>query len=76
MLHVLAISNSADNQNIEGHVKNLKLSFMPNVYKVNDRGAEGKIIFSKISEEKPYPSLTVGIFKENKRTQLQSDHEI
>ena len=50
LLHVLAISNSADNQNIEGHVKNLKLSFMPNVYKVNDRGAEGKIIFSKISD--------------------------
>lgn len=75
MLHVLAVLNSAD-RNIEVHVKNLKLSFMLNVYKVNDCGAEGKIIFSKISEEEPYPSLTVGIFKENKGTHLQSDREI
>ena len=36
--------------NIEVHVKNLKLSFMLNVYKVNDCGTEGKIIFSKISD--------------------------
>ena len=48
-LHVLAILNSGD-MNIEVHEKNLKLSFMLNVYKVKDCGTEEKIIFSKISD--------------------------